>query len=32
MTAATGMHIIFRQTKGSHIAVTAFLLLVIFLY
>ena len=32
MTAATGMHIIFRQTKGSHIAVTALLLLVIFLY
>ena len=31
MTAATGMHIIFRQTKDSHIAVTALLLLVIFL-
>lgn len=31
MTAATGMHIIFRQTKGSHIVVTALLLLVIFL-
>ena len=27
MTAATGMHIIFRQTKGSHGNVTALLLI-----